>query len=62
MTHPLIAAAALVNEYKETLNRTKNVCECCGVTKYENFNEAQSYVELSAIVTKLLRKAALLGE
>jgi hypothetical protein len=57
MNHPLEQAANIIATYIETLNATKSMCECCGLTKYENFDHAQSRTELNSMVIKLRRKA-----
>lgn len=39
------------------MNTKASPCECCGLTKYENFTEAQMYQVLSPMAEKLRRKA-----
>jgi hypothetical protein len=58
MTMPkdLQAAAALIERYLNTLNGTeKSTCSCCGVAKYENFDNYRRHLELTAMVNKLRR-------
>jgi hypothetical protein len=53
MNHLLLQAADLIEQYVSKLDTSKSTCECCGLTKYENFAEHQAHTELTAIVRKL---------
>lgn len=56
MTHPLLQAVELIEAQIATLNTNKSTCECCGLTKYENFPEFQQHIELTAAVNKIRRR------
>ena len=53
MNQSLLQAADLIEEYVSKLNTAKDMCQCCGLTKYENFSEYQAHMELSAMIRKL---------
>ncbi len=57
MSENLIQAAVLIEARIRTLNDRTSTCSCCGVVKYEKFNEYQRKTELAAIVRKLRRFA-----
>lgn len=53
----LTAAAALVDAALPRLDHSSEVCACCGVTKYRNFQQALAHRELKALAAKLRRFA-----
>jgi hypothetical protein len=55
----LSQAADAIQAYVDTLNINKDVCACCNVTKYENFDEYRRYTELTAMIAKLRRLSNL---
>lgn len=57
--HTLIQAANLIDQHLETLNANSSQCECCGHTRYEDFNEFNRHKELSAMSRKLRDRYSL---
>ena len=53
----LLDAAARIENYAQGLNINANICTCCNLTKYEDFGQHQTKVELDAMVAKLRRFA-----
>lgn len=53
MTNPLYEAANLIEAYAETLTTSQSTCQCCGVTRYDDFSSYQKKIELTAMVRKL---------
>ena len=55
MNHPLDQAASLVEAFLATLNTTTTECPCCGLVKYDDFDQFRQHTELKAVVAKLNR-------
>lgn len=57
MTHreKLTEAARLLDEVRAELNVNAQVCQCCGLTKKENWSEAQLAESLRAVAAKIRR-------
>lgn len=49
----LEAAKKLIEEVRNSLNIDSAVCECCGLTKYHNFDQYQIYGWLDAAINRL---------
>jgi hypothetical protein len=48
-------ASDLVGEVLATLDDTQATCECCGLTKYQNWTEHNAKIMLTAVREKLAR-------
>ncbi len=60
MPIPKSRRPSLLKEMKKQLmqieagyNRTTSICECCGTTKYDNFEEFKAAAALRAAVNKI---------
>jgi hypothetical protein len=55
MTDKLTQAADLIEAFMQTLNIERDMCACCNVAKYADFEAYNQHKVLEAMVTKLRR-------
>lgn len=48
----LIKAASLIEEVAQTFSSEKEVCSCCGLSKYVNWNERSMRDELNGAINR----------
>jgi hypothetical protein len=52
----LTRAQGEISAIRAVLNTKKTLCECCGLTKYEDFNDAQQADRFDAWIEKIGRE------
>lgn len=55
-------AAKLIEEVRDSLSTESNLCECCGLKKYNNFDQHQVREALNASLTRLDKTVARMQE
>lgn len=48
-------ARRLIEQVRDSLSLDSSVCECCGLTKYHNFDQYQVREQLNAAINRLTK-------